>query len=234
MTGKIPPVAILAGGLATRLYPLTESIPKALIDINGHPFIFHQLEILKQKGIEKVVMCIGNLGEMIQETVGDGSAFGIEVQYSFDGDVLLGTGGAIKKAIPLLGDEFFILYGDSYLTCDYQDVYRTFAANYKLGLMTVFRNSNQFDRSNVIFQNGEIVMYDKTQQPPEMLHIDYGLGLLRKVVFDNYPDDQKFDLADVYMKLVSQRQLLGYETTDRFYEIGSHQGIEELRDYLAD
>jgi N-acetyl-alpha-D-muramate 1-phosphate uridylyltransferase len=232
MMDKLPPVAILAGGLATRLYPITETIPKALIDINGKPFIAHQLELLKRNNIDSVMLCIGYLGEMIQDVVGGGSAYGLDVKYSFDGETLLGTGGAIKKALSLLGDDFFVLYGDSYLTCNYQDVYHTFATSDKLGLMTVYKNDDRFDRSNVIFQNGQIVDYDKRQQTPEMHHIDYGLGLLRKDVFADFPNNQPFDLADVYQALVNQEQLVGYETSDRFYEIGSHQGIEELQQYL--
>ena len=232
MTDKLPPIAILAGGLATRLYPITETIPKALIDINGKPFIAHQFDLLTQNEIDRVVLCVGHLGEMIQDVVGDGSAYGLEVKYSFDGETLLGTGGAIKKALSLFDDEFFILYGDSYLTCHYRDIHTAFCANEQIGLMTVYKNDNHFDNSNVIFRDGQIIKYDKNQQTPEMQHIDYGLGLLRKDAFDDFSSDQKFDLADVYQALVQQKQLLGYEVHERFYEIGSHQGIQELQQYL--
>src|SRR5215475_16199750 len=112
------PVAILAGGLATRLRPITERIPKALIEINGEPFIAHQLRLLRSRGIRRVVLCLCYLGEMVRDFVGGGQAFDLAVEYSFDGPVLLGTAGAIHRAIPLLGGAFFVLYGDSWLPCD--------------------------------------------------------------------------------------------------------------------
>src|SRR3954462_14370954 len=139
------PVAILAGGLATRLRPVTEKIPKALIQVAGQPFLAHQLRLLKSAGIRKTVLCVGYHGEMIENEFGDGSSFGIEISYSFDGPELLGTGGALRKALPRLAKKFFVLYGDSYLPIDYAEPARTFLASGKLGLMTVFRNDGQRD-----------------------------------------------------------------------------------------
>ena len=221
------PVAILAGGLATRLRPITEKIPKSLVPVAGRPFLAHQLEMLHARGIQRVVLCIGYLGEMIRQEFGR-EAFGIQLEYSFDGEKLLGTGGAIKRALPKLGQEFFILYGDSYLPIPYAPVAEFFHRSGQLGLMTVYRNEGQYDASNVVFADGEIKVYDKKSKLPEMRHIDYGLSLFKSSVFEAYAVDQVFDLAEVMGKLVREKQLAGYEVLERFYEMGSPAGLTEL------
>ena len=222
------PVAILAGGLATRLRPVTEKIPKSLMPVAGKPFLAHQLELLHARGIRRAVLCLGHLGEMIQSEFGDGSAFGVQLDYSFDGPKLLGTGGAIKRALPLLGDEFFVLYGDSYLPVEYWPIAEFFRHSGKLGCMTVYRNEGRYDTSNVVFHDGEIAVYDKKNRPPEMRHIDYGLSLFKAAAFESYAAGQPFDLAEVMGKLVREKQLAGYEVRERFYEIGSPAGLAEL------
>jgi NDP-sugar pyrophosphorylase family protein len=227
------PVAILAGGLATRLRPATDIIPKALIEIRGEPFISHQLRLLSARGIRRVVLCIGYLGGQIQEYVGDGGRFGIEVSYSEDGPKLMGTAGAIRPALPLLGEHFFVLYGDSYLPCDYGRVERAFHEAGKPALMTVYRNDGQWDQSNVELADGRIVKYSKTDRNPAMRHIDYGLAVLSRKVFDAVPENQQYDLAAVYGELVGREQLAAYEVDSRFYEIGSVDGIRELAAYLT-
>jgi NDP-sugar pyrophosphorylase family protein len=226
------PVAILAGGLATRLRPVTEKIPKSLVPVAGKPFLAHQLELLRARGIRHVVLCIGYLGEMIQRDFDDGSTFGLRLDYSFDGPKLLGTGGAIKRALPRLGKEFFVLYGDSYLPIEYAPIAEFFRGSGKLGLMTVFRNEGLYDTSNVVFADGEIKVYDKKTRLPEMRHIDYGLSLFKSSVFDSYPTDKPFDLAEVMGRLVRERQLAGYEVAERFYEMGSPAGLAELETLL--
>jgi len=226
------PVAILAGGLATRLRPITEKIPKSLVPVAGKPFLAHQLELLRSRGIRHAILCVGYLGEMIQREFGDGSAFGVRLDYSFDGPKLLGTGGALKRALPLLGNEFFVLYGDSYLPVDYAPIAQFFHGSGKLGCMTVYRNEGRFDTSNVVFRNGEIVVYDKKKSLPEMRHIDYGLSLFKRAVFDSYASDQPFDLAQVMGELVREEQLVGFEVHERFYEIGSPAGLAELESLL--
>lgn len=233
MNIKDIPVAILAGGLATRLRPITEKIPKVLVPIAGKPFLAHQLELLRQQGITRVVLCLGYLGEMVQREFGDGSAHGVQLDYSFDGPVLLGTGGALKRALPKLGEQFFVLYGDSYLPIPFAPIADFFERSGKLGLMTVYRNEGKYDTSNVVFGDGEIKVYDKKQRLPEMHHIDYGLSLFRREVFEHYPADKPFDLAEVMRDLVARKQLAGYEVKERFYEIGSHAGLEELNALLA-
>jgi len=225
-------VAILAGGLATRLRPSTETIPKALIEINGEPFLAHQLRLLQRSGISRAVLCVGYRGEQIQEYASDGSRFGLRINYVFDGPQLLGTAGAIRGALPLLGDAFFILYGDSYLPCDYRAIEDTFVSSEKLGLMTVFRNEGKFDQSNVEFSGDRILVYDKVMRTPAMRHIDYGLGVMRKAVFERLPPGRPCELAGVYQDLLRQGELAAYEVPDRFYEIGSFDGIRELEELL--
>jgi NDP-sugar pyrophosphorylase family protein len=225
------PVAILAGGLATRLRPITEKIPKSLVPVAGRPILAHQLEMLHAQGIRRAVLCIGFLGEKIQREFGD-EAFGVKLDYSFDGEKLLGTGGAIKRALPKLGEEFFILYGDSYLPIPYTPVADFFQRSGKPGLMTVYRNEGLYDTSNVVFADGEIKIYNKKAKLPEMRHIDYGLSLFKSSVFERFPADEKFDLADVMQQLVHEKQLAGYEVPERFYEMGSPAGLAELEALL--
>ena len=201
------PVAILAGGLATRLRPITERIPKALVEINGEPFIAHQLRLLHARGIRRVVLCLGYLGEMVRQFVGEGQAFGLEVEYSFDGPMLRGTAGAIHEALPLLGRAFFVLYGDSYLPCDYAGVEEAFVRSGKMGLMTVFRNDGQWDSSNVEFAAGRILAYDKRNRTPRMRYIDYGLGVFKRHAFEGLAPGSVYDLATTYQDLLAGDEL---------------------------
>ncbi len=226
------PVAILAGGLATRLRPITEKIPKALVEINGEPFVAHQLRLLEERGIRQVVLCVGYLGEMVREFVGDGRRFGLEVQYSFDGPVLRGTAGALQQALPLLGESFFVLYGDSYLPCDYQAVEEAFRRSGKTALMTVFRNEGAWDTSNVEFAGGRILAYNKRNRTPRMQYIDYGLGVFHSRALAGIEAGAVYDLAAVYYELLARDELGAFEVMERFYEIGSPAGIRELAQAL--
>jgi len=227
------PVVILAGGMATRLRPITEKIPKALVEVGGQPFIVHQLNLLKSHDIRAVIISTWYKGEMIREFVGDGSRFGMEVQYAFDGEKPLGTGGAIRKALPFINSPFFVLYGDSYLPCDYADIQTHFDQHHQPGLMTVYRNAGKWDTSNVEIQNGQILCYDKKNRNIRMEFIDYGLGLFSPEVFASLPENQPIDLSDIYQKLVATHSLLAYEVKQRFYEIGSFEGLHELDELLT-
>jgi NDP-sugar pyrophosphorylase family protein len=222
------PVAILAGGMATRLRPITEKIPKLLVEVAGEPFFSHQIRLLKKSGLSRLVLCVGHLGEMIVDRYGDGSKWGVQIEYSFDGPKLLGTGGALIRALPKLGEAFYVLYGDSYLPIDYRAVGDFFQRSRQQGLMTVYENQGRYDASNVWFEGGEIKVYDKKNQLPQMHHIDYGLGLFRADAFDGFARDAVVDLAQVQQALVARRQLAGYEIKERFYEIGSPAGLKEL------
>jgi N-acetyl-alpha-D-muramate 1-phosphate uridylyltransferase len=225
----IATIAILAGGLATRLRPITETIPKSLVDVCGEPFVAHQLKLLRSRGIADVVLCVGYRAEQIQQVIGAGSVFGLRVRYACDGEQLLGTGGAVRRALGMLGEDFFVLYGDSYLPCDYQAVLSSFRASAKLALMTVYRNEGQYDASNVEYDAGTIRRYDKSARSPAMHHIDYGLGVFRREAFADVPDGARLDLAQLYQTLLAKGQLAGYEVNERFYEIGSVAGLEEFR-----
>ena len=226
-------VAILAGGRATRLGSLAQHLPKSLLSVNGEPFLVHQLRLLRANGVTNVVLCLGHLGEMIQQAIGDGSTLGIQVDYSFDGPNLLGTAGAVRKALPRLGESFFVMYGDSYLPCNYPRIARDFATKHVLGMMTVFRNNGRWDASNVEYESGRILAYSKTNRTPQMKHIDYGLGLFRAGAFETVPQHAPSDLADVYAALLKRNQLAAFQIHQRFYEIGSPSGLRETSDFLA-
>lgn len=226
------PIAILAGGLGTRLYPITQKIPKALVAANGIPFLSYQLDLLKKNRIFEIVLCVGHLGEMIVEEFKDGRKYGVHIQYSFDGENLQGTGGAIRNALPLLGPDFFVMYGDSYLPINFQQVADAYKRNNYPALMTVFANAGQYDKSNVWFENGEIMVYDKQKPLPEMHHIDYGLSILSAKVFDSLSKEGVLDLADIFRNLVQNRNLFGFEVAQRFYEIGSASGLAEFEAYI--
>jgi NDP-sugar pyrophosphorylase family protein len=222
------PVAILAGGLATRLRPISEKVPKPLIEVAGEPFLTHQIRLLRGAGLTRIVLCVGYLGETIVERYGDGAQWGVKIDYSFDGPRLLGTGGAIIGALPKLGGAFYVLYGDSYLPIDYRAVGDFFIRGGKKGLMTVFENEGKFDTSNVWFEGGQIRLYDKEKRVPEMRHIDYGLGVFRSDAFAEFPRETPVDLADVQKALLAKGELAGFEVRERFYEIGSPAGLAEL------
>jgi len=223
------PVIILAGGLAKRMRPLTENIPKALLPINGKPFIDLQLELLSKNGIIRVVLCLGYLGEQIEQYV-NSTDYGMDIVFSYDGVSPLGTGGAVRKAAEIAGKVFFVLYGDSYLEIDYNDVQRTWENSGKPALMTVYHNGNRWDTSNVLFEGDRIIRYSKTERTIEMQHIDYGLGILQKDLLNGF--SEHFDLAYVYTNLAECGELSGYEAQNRFYEIGSPCGLTELEEHL--
>jgi MurNAc alpha-1-phosphate uridylyltransferase len=226
------PVAILAGGLATRLHPVTQTIPKALVDVAGQPFILRQLDYLRRQGVARVVLCVGYLGEQIKAVVGDGSSRGLSVSYSQDWPKLMGTGGALSRALPLLDSQFLVLYGDSYLPVDFARVEQAFLDSGKPALMTIQRNADQWDKSNVLFSNDVLVEYNKRTPRPEMRHIDYGLGAISSQILAKQSTLEPFDLADIYHSLSLSGDLAGYEVHERFYEIGSHEGLAEAVEYF--
>jgi N-acetyl-alpha-D-muramate 1-phosphate uridylyltransferase len=227
------PVAILAGGLASRLHPLTERLPKALIRVAGRPFIFHQLDLLKREGIDRVVLCVGHLGDRIEAAVGDGRAWDLAIQYSFDGPELLGTGGCIRQALPLLGDEFFVVHGDSYGVCSFTDIESAYRAAAQPALMTVLRNENRWDKSNVLFRDARLIEYDKESHRTDMQHIDFGVAVLCRDVFEPYGGSKAFDLAEMYRALSLSGRLSAFEVSARFYEIGSFSGLRDTERYLT-
>jgi NDP-sugar pyrophosphorylase family protein len=225
------PVAILAGGLAKRLKKNTFNKPKALIDIAGKPFISRQLSYLSNQNIKDIVICTAHLGNQIKDYVGDGSKYNLKVSYSDDGDKLLGTGGSLKKASRILGENFFILYGDSFLPINFSLVEKAYFRQKKPALMTVFKNNDHGDKSNVYFKN-KCVLYNKKNPQKNMNYIDYGLNVVKRTIFYNFPSNKMFDLSDVFEDLSKKNLLAGLEIYERFYEIGSINGLNDTIDFF--
>jgi NDP-sugar pyrophosphorylase family protein len=224
-------VTIFAGGLATRLGELTRYQPKSLLKFQGEFFIEHQIEQIRRQGIRDIIICTGHLGEQIQRNLGDGSRYDVNITYSHENEPL-GTGGALKNAEKRLADVFFTIYGDSYLSIDFQAVLAQFLANDALAMMTVYKNRDLYDKSNVSVKDGRVTGYSKNGRTPDMVYIDYGAQVFRKEALGLIPENRYYILEDLFKKLVDQQQLLAYEVNERFYEIGSMQGIEEFDKYL--
>ncbi len=215
----------------TRLGNLTKNVPKSLMSIQGKPFLEYQLEFLKINGIRDIVLCVGHLGTQIKDRFGDGSSFDMSIRYSTE-DKLLGTAGAVKKAEPMLDDIFFTMYGDSYLFLDFKDIMRFFEVNNKLALMTVYKNHNLYDRSNTTIKDNLVKRYSKIDITPEMVYIDYGVNVFRKQTLGLIPENQYCSLETVFPQLIEAKELLAYEARERFFEIGSINGITEFTNYI--
>jgi NDP-sugar pyrophosphorylase family protein len=224
-------VVILAGGLATRLGELTKNRPKSLVEIFDKPFLAYQLELLKTNGITDVVICIGHLGAQIEQIFGDGSQYGVHIRYSRENKPL-GTAGALKNAESLLLKNFFVMYGDSYLSLDFPQVFSYFISRNKLGLDTVFRNNDSFDNSNIVFKNNLVTGYSKVEKTKDMVYIDYGAAVFNKLVLHLIPENQAYSLEDLFIRLVGMKQLLAFEVHERFYEIGSPQGLKDFEVFI--
>jgi NDP-sugar pyrophosphorylase family protein len=223
---------ILAGGLGTRLRSLTEKIPKALVPVAGRPFIEYQIDVFRRYGVTDLIVCVGYLGHMIEEYLGDGRRYGVSVRYGYEGENLLGTAGAVKNVERFLDSVFFVQYGDSYLQVDYRDVMSSFLRRGALGLMVVYRNEDRWDRSNVVVADGFVRAYDKARRLPGMVYIDYGVSVLRRDVLSRIPAGVQVDLSEVFQGLIEENQLLAYEAAVRFYEIGSWSGLREFEELV--
>lgn len=219
---------ILAGGLGTRLWPITRTLPKAMVPVCGRPFLEYSLECLSNGGVDDVVICLGHLGHLIEQQLGDGRRFGIQIRYGYERERLLGTAGAVKNVEAMLRDVFFVVNGDTYPMVDFPQVMQHFQSDDRLGLMVVFKNDNRWDRSNVILDGSFVRVYDKQQALPGMVCIDFGVSVLRREAFSHIPVGARADMSAVYHTLIKQRQLLAYETDQRFYEIGSPEGLREF------
>jgi len=225
----LPPVAILAGGLGTRLGAVAAEIPKGMMPVNGRPFLAHVMDLLARNGAGRIVICRGHLGEVIEQGLGDGSAFGLEIAYSDEGPVPIGTGGALRQALPLLGDRFLVMYGDTYLRVDYAAIAEAHLRSGLPALMTVLRNDGRWGQSNVAYRRRR-ALYDKRDPPPGAAWIDYGLlgltaGALR--------DTTAADLADILAGISRAHGLAGVPVRRRFYEIGTPAALAETERFLA-
>jgi NDP-sugar pyrophosphorylase family protein len=221
------PVCILAGGLGTRLGEQVRDTPKPLLEVAGEPFLLHQLRDLADAGVRRVVLCVGYLGERIEARIGP-ERFGIEIAYVYDGPSLAGTAGAVRGALPVLGDAFLVLYGDAYLTVDYAAFERAFLAAGTLGMMAVFRNEGRWDRSNVVLAGDRVALYDKRRDDPRMHWIDYGLGAYRAAALDG----GEVDLSAIQARLAADREMAAFEVSERFYEIGTPGSLAETEAFL--
>lgn len=226
----LPPVCILAGGPGTRLGERVRAVPKPLIEVAGEPFLFHQLRLLAGHGARRVVLCVGYLGELIEHRVGS-ERFGIAITYSFDAPELDGTLGAVRRALPLLGDRFMVLYGDTYLRIDYADAARTWRDSRLPALMTVLLNEGRWDASNAVYEQGLVTRYDKRAPTAAMRWIDYGLGGLTDAALGRSAPGER-DLAELYRHLAASGQLCGYPASERFYEIGTPAALAETDSFL--
>ncbi len=225
-------MVILSGGLATRMRPLTLKLPKSMLQIKGRPFLEYQLELLKEYEIKDILLCVGYKGELIKDHFGDGRKFGVNLSYSFDGDKLLGTAGALKKAYKLLGENFFLMYGDSFLPYDYQKIEESFKRSNKLSLMVAYKNQNRFDKSNILISEGLIKLYDKTLRGENLEYVDAGLSILKKEVLNLVPEEEPYDLEELYRTLISEEEMTAFEVKQRFYQIGSFEGLEEFKNLV--
>jgi NDP-sugar pyrophosphorylase family protein len=214
------------------LRPLTNATPKSLIEVAGEPFLAHQLRLIRAGGIREVVLCCGFCGDQIEDFVGNGCEFDLSVTYSHDGNRPLGTGGALRAALPLLGRYFLVMYGDSWLTEPIEPLWRAFIDSQKPALMSVFRNDNRWGASNAHYSNGLVLRYDNHHPCPTMRYIDYGLEAMDAAVFTRWAV-RSFDLADVWTALAGHSLLAGYETVGRFYEIGSFTGLQETEEVVT-
>ncbi len=224
---------ILAGGLGTRLRPLTERLPKCMVPAEGKPFLEHQLLLLASRGVRDIVLCLGHLGERILEYFGDGHRFGVSLTYVWERGQLLSTAGAIRNAEAVLAPEFFVAYGDSYLLLEYRAIMQRFRESDALAMMVVYRNEDRLEPSNVVMREGHVIAYDKRIRLPGMVYVNQGLSVLRRRSLRLIPPGIPFSQEQFYQMLIRSRQLLPFETKQRFYEIGSFQGLEEFRRLVA-
>lgn len=209
-----------------------------MIDIAGKPFLQYQIELLKKHGIKDIVLCVGYLSEQIESYFGSGKNFGVNIQYSYEKDQLLGTGGALKRAAKLLQDDFFVMWGDSYLLLDYQDVWNTYK-NIKHDalcqtLMVVYKNNNQGDKSNALVQDNKVILYDKWSNRSDLVYIDNGLSILNKKILELIPDNQIFALENIFKELAFEQKIYAYKTEQKFYEIGSFSGLENFKNFARE
>ncbi len=224
-------VAILAGGLATRLGGLAKNWPKSMLQIQGKPFLEYQLEFLKRGEIEDIVLCVGHMGEQIEQYFGDGRKYGVKIRYSRE-DKPLGTAGALKRAEKLLDDPFFTMFGDSFINLDFGRVMAHFNSQNKPALMTVYKNHDRYGRSNTEIEGTLVKKFSKKEKTADMVYIEYGVDLFRKEALDMIPENEPYSLDDLFPRLIEREELLAFEVNDRFYEIGSLQGLREFERFI--
>lgn len=231
-------VAILAGGLGTRLGALTERRPKSMVPVHGRPFLEHQIARLREHGVTDIVVCVGHLAESIRAYFGDGTRVGVRMRYSDEGDRRLGTAGALKWAEPTLADRFLVLFGDSYLTLDSRAVMDAFEQSGRLALMTVWRNDG-YERSDVALDGDRVAAYGASSdagaagESVRLTHINYGLSAVRRTSLASLTHGRPSSLQEFYAPMIRRGELGAFEVRHRYYEIGSPRGLEEFERLTA-
>jgi len=225
-------MVIICGGLGTRLGHLTKYTPKSMIQIEGKPFLEYQIENLKKQSVTDIVLCVSHLSEKIEEYFGNGERFGVNIKYSFEKEKLLGQIGAVKNAELLLKDQFFIMYGDSYLSIELHKIHNFFMQHDKPALMVVYKNQDKYDKSNIIIQDNLVIGYGEKQRTRDMIYIDYGTSILRKKVLDQVPKDTPYSTEQFFSELIKKQELMAFESQERFYHIGNPEALEEFRNYI--
>ena len=218
---------LLCGGKGTRVSRYTKHVPKCLIDINGKPFLYHQLKFLKKNNIKKVIISSGYLSKKIKDYLKKDIRF-INFKIKEDGKKLLGTGGAVLKSLNFLKKNFFVIYGDSYLRFRLKELKK----DKKLPTMAIFKNYNKYDKSNVEIKKYEFIHYHEKKNRNKCKFIDYGVSYLNKDIFKNYKKNKKFDLSALFQDISKKNMLKGHIVKKRFYEIGSYKGIKDLKKFI--
>ena len=233
MGEEIVQAAILAGGLGTRLRPITDKVPKAMVPVNGRPFLEFEVDLLRNNHVDDLVLCLGYLGEQVEEHFGDGKKFGVRMRYSHDGKELLGPIGGLKMAEGLLDDCFFVTYGDAYLRMDYAGLMAALGRSRKLAAMAVYRHGGRLGKRDVVVKSGYVAVYDKKKSLPEMEWTNFGVTAMRKTTLGSVEAGKPCDEESFYGDLVRRRELLAYETYERFYEIGTERSLAEFSDFIS-
>ncbi len=225
--------AVLAGGLGTRLRPMTEAVPKGMVEVNGRPFLELEIGLLKASGVDQLVLCVGHLGEMVEAHFRDGSRWGVKIEYSYDGPRLLGAAGALKRAEPLLQETFFVTYGDAYLRADYGALMRRLIDSGRLAVMAVYKNHNKHGRSDLVVKDARVVRYDKRASGKGLDWINFGVSALRKKALGLIPAGKPCDEEQFYGELIKRDELLAFSVKERFYEIGTAESLKEFQLFIS-
>lgn len=224
---------ILAGGLGTRLRPMTQNVPKAMALVSKKPFLEYEICLLRKSGINDFVLCVGYLGKMVEDYFGDGSRWGVRIRFSYDGPKPMGPAGALRKALPFLGDFFFVTYGDAYLRANYQGVMEALLGSSKLGVMTVYHNRNMYGNSDVVVRGDRIVRYDKKSRGKGMEWVNFGATALKKSALNLIASDKKCSEEEFYGELIRRHELLAFIVQERFYEIGNLESLREFKQFIS-
>ena len=223
----------MAGGLATRIRPLTNKIPKSMISIEGKPFLQYQIELLSCYGIKDIILCVGYMGEKIENCFENGNKYNTRIIYSYEKEKLLGTGGALKMTEPYLDEKFYLIWGDSYVRLNYKKMFDFHLKNSKNFdvTMAIFYNIRNFDKSNIVYKNGSIKKYDKNSTD-NMKYIDSGVMVLNKKLLSRIPNREVFQIENLFTKLAKEEKIKPFLIKKRYYEIGSLEGLNQFSKFV--